>query len=170
MYQKKFTQTIHQYIDLLDCARSHPVNRACPMVTFPIVLTLTCTPTVAFVLTLTRSLTSTFALTSTIHASLDIHADLDLCPAHAADLDPCAAAGRASAAPSTDLFITLLSLGVAGYRALLRERRRLFDRLRARMTACAEKHAERMLSTPHNHISMGEWRRLAGRLAGRIGS
>ncbi|XP_071481281.1 O-phosphoseryl-tRNA(Sec) selenium transferase-like [Diadema antillarum] len=62
--------------------------------------------------------------------------------------------GRASAAPSTDLFITLLSLGSSGYKKLLKERKELYQHLREELSKVAEKHGERLLQTPHNPISM----------------
>ena len=54
-----------------------------------------------------------------------------------------------------DLFITLLSLGVSGYKQLLKERKELFTYLAEQLKRCAEKHGERLLHTPHNPISMG---------------
>nr|XP_054761966.1 O-phosphoseryl-tRNA(Sec) selenium transferase-like isoform X2 [Lytechinus pictus] len=62
--------------------------------------------------------------------------------------------GRASASPSTDLFITLLSLGSKGYKNLLKERKELFTFLHEELAKVAEKYGERLLHTPHNPISM----------------
>lgn len=62
--------------------------------------------------------------------------------------------GRASASPSIDLFITLLSLGSKGYKNLLKERKELFKYLGEELGKVAEKHGERLLHTPHNPISM----------------
>ena len=61
--------------------------------------------------------------------------------------------GRASSAPTLDLFITLLSMGEEGYSNLLREREALVPDLRAGLAAVAEKHGERLLETPGNSIS-----------------
>ena len=63
--------------------------------------------------------------------------------------------GRASATPSIDLFITLLSLGSNGYKKLLRERKEMYTYLHTHLTDCAGKHGQRVLATPHNPISMG---------------
>ncbi|XP_041471539.1 O-phosphoseryl-tRNA(Sec) selenium transferase-like isoform X2 [Lytechinus variegatus] len=62
--------------------------------------------------------------------------------------------GRASASPSTDLFITLLSLGSKGYKNLLKERKELFTFLHEELAKVAVKYGERLLHTPHNPISM----------------
>nr|XP_022338126.1 O-phosphoseryl-tRNA(Sec) selenium transferase-like isoform X2 [Crassostrea virginica]XP_022338127.1 O-phosphoseryl-tRNA(Sec) selenium transferase-like isoform X2 [Crassostrea virginica]XP_022338128.1 O-phosphoseryl-tRNA(Sec) selenium transferase-like isoform X2 [Crassostrea virginica] len=63
--------------------------------------------------------------------------------------------GRASSSPSTDLLITLLSMGVKGYKDLLKERKTNYKTLQTRLSECAQKHGEHLLSTPHNGISMG---------------
>jgi O-phospho-L-seryl-tRNASec:L-selenocysteinyl-tRNA synthase len=63
-------------------------------------------------------------------------------------------AGRASSAPSVDLFITLLSMGLDGYKQLLQERARLVPLFRAGLAEVAEKHGERMLDCD-NSISFG---------------
>ncbi|XP_044152467.1 O-phosphoseryl-tRNA(Sec) selenium transferase [Bufo gargarizans] len=62
--------------------------------------------------------------------------------------------GRASASPSLDVLITLLSLGSSGYKTLLTERKELFTYLANELKALAAKHNERLLDTPHNPISM----------------
>ncbi|XP_040274954.1 O-phosphoseryl-tRNA(Sec) selenium transferase [Bufo bufo] len=62
--------------------------------------------------------------------------------------------GRASASPSLDVLITLLSLGSSGYKTLLTERKELFTYLAIELKALAAKHNERLLDTPHNPISM----------------
>ncbi|XP_033100355.1 O-phosphoseryl-tRNA(Sec) selenium transferase-like [Anneissia japonica] len=62
--------------------------------------------------------------------------------------------GRASGTPTIDLFITLLSLGVKGYKGLLAERKNLFGYLATELSKVAEANGERVLSTPHNPISM----------------
>ncbi|XP_071956294.1 O-phosphoseryl-tRNA(Sec) selenium transferase-like [Antedon mediterranea] len=62
--------------------------------------------------------------------------------------------GRASASPTIDLFITLLSLGVKGYKQLLTERKKLYNYLSSELARVAELNGERLLKTPHNPISM----------------
>lgn len=62
--------------------------------------------------------------------------------------------GRASSTPTTDLFITLMSLGVQGYKNLVQERKSLFQELKTKLTQVAEKHGERLLETKGNPISM----------------
>lgn len=62
--------------------------------------------------------------------------------------------GRGSAAPSMDVFITLLSLGQSGYLSLRDERRDMFKYLHEQLTRVAEKHGQRVLRTPNNRISM----------------
>ncbi|KAK2150264.1 hypothetical protein LSH36_415g02035 [Paralvinella palmiformis] len=62
--------------------------------------------------------------------------------------------GRASAAPTMDMFITLLSLGSSGYLKLCRERKELYSYLKAEMVKCASHHGQRVLETPHNPISI----------------
>ncbi|XP_023255350.1 O-phosphoseryl-tRNA(Sec) selenium transferase isoform X2 [Seriola lalandi dorsalis] len=54
--------------------------------------------------------------------------------------------GRASASPSLDVLITLLTLGASGYKKLLSERKEL--------KSLASAHGERLLHTPHNPISL----------------
>ena len=63
--------------------------------------------------------------------------------------------GRASATPTLDVFITLLSLGVNGYQKLLKERKSTFGYLQTALQSCAGRHCQRLLNTPHNPISMG---------------
>ena len=64
-------------------------------------------------------------------------------------------AGRASSSPIVDLFITLLSMGLNGYRRLLAERMTMLESFPSRLQAVAEKHGERILSCPTNTISFG---------------
>ncbi|XP_059379710.1 O-phosphoseryl-tRNA(Sec) selenium transferase-like isoform X2 [Carassius carassius] len=64
--------------------------------------------------------------------------------------------GRASASPSLDVLITLLSLGANGYKKLLSERRELYGHLAQELSALAKRHGERLLHTPHKPISLGE--------------
>lgn len=62
--------------------------------------------------------------------------------------------GRASASPTIDMFITLLSLGVDGYKKLMRDRKENYAYLKRQLTDCAERHGEKVLSTPNNPISL----------------
>lgn len=62
--------------------------------------------------------------------------------------------GRASSAPIVDMFITLLGLGAAGWKALLKRRKDMLPRFRAELEAVAAAHGERIMSTPRNNISM----------------
>ncbi|XP_056113811.1 O-phosphoseryl-tRNA(Sec) selenium transferase [Rhinichthys klamathensis goyatoka] len=62
--------------------------------------------------------------------------------------------GRASASPSLDVLITLLTLGASGYKKLLSERKELYSHLAQELKALAESHGERLLHTPHNPISL----------------
>nr|XP_039254202.1 O-phosphoseryl-tRNA(Sec) selenium transferase-like [Styela clava] len=63
-------------------------------------------------------------------------------------------AGRASAAPSLDVLITLLEMGMNKYEALLKERKENYKYLKEELTKVATKHGEVVLETPHNPISM----------------
>ncbi|XP_035827856.1 O-phosphoseryl-tRNA(Sec) selenium transferase [Aplysia californica] len=63
--------------------------------------------------------------------------------------------GRASATPSLDLLITLLSLGSSGYKKLLDERKQMFSYLSSSLSECAARHGERTLQTKNNPISLG---------------
>ncbi|XP_038608167.1 O-phosphoseryl-tRNA(Sec) selenium transferase [Tachyglossus aculeatus] len=62
--------------------------------------------------------------------------------------------GRASASPSLDVFITLLSLGLRGYNRLLKERKEMFSYLSRELKKLSEVYHERLLNTPHNPISL----------------
>ncbi|KAM9661155.1 O-phosphoseryl-tRNA(Sec) selenium transferase isoform 1-T1 [Morphnus guianensis] len=62
--------------------------------------------------------------------------------------------GRASASPSLDVLITLLSLGASGYKQLLKERKEMFCYLSSELKKLADNHNERLLDTPHNPISL----------------
>ncbi|XP_075050849.1 O-phosphoseryl-tRNA(Sec) selenium transferase [Mixophyes fleayi] len=62
--------------------------------------------------------------------------------------------GRASASPSLDVLITLLSLGASGYKNLLTERKEMFAYLSNELKTLAEKYNEQLLKTPHNPISL----------------
>ncbi|CAH2299927.1 O-phosphoseryl-tRNA(Sec) selenium transferase [Pelobates cultripes] len=62
--------------------------------------------------------------------------------------------GRASASPSLDILITLLSLGVKGYQDLLKERKEIFSYLSNELKKLAKRYNERLLETPNNPISL----------------
>lgn len=62
--------------------------------------------------------------------------------------------GRGSSTPVLDLFITLLSMGRQGLRALLEDRVKVFVALKQQLSALAVKYNERVLDTPHNQISL----------------
>ncbi|XP_068746240.1 O-phosphoseryl-tRNA(Sec) selenium transferase-like isoform X2 [Montipora capricornis] len=62
--------------------------------------------------------------------------------------------GRASATPSVDLFITLLSLGSQGYQRLLQQRKEVYNYLSEGLSKVATAHGERLLSTKGNPISL----------------
>ncbi|XP_051472764.1 O-phosphoseryl-tRNA(Sec) selenium transferase [Apus apus] len=62
--------------------------------------------------------------------------------------------GRASASPSLDVLITLLSLGTSGYKQLLKERKEMFSYLSSELKKLADTYNERLLDTPHNPISL----------------
>ena len=62
--------------------------------------------------------------------------------------------GRASASPVIDVFLTLLSLGRTGYRALLAQRKAVYAHLKMQLSTLASAHGERLLDTPGNPISM----------------
>ena len=64
-------------------------------------------------------------------------------------------AGRASSSPIVDLFITLLSMGMNGYKKLLRERMKILETFPNRLQTIATKHGERLLLCPENTISFG---------------
>lgn len=64
--------------------------------------------------------------------------------------------GRASSSPSIDVFITLLSLGLNGYKKLLSERKDNYILLKSEMVKIAQKHGEKVLETKNNPISIGE--------------
>ena len=64
-------------------------------------------------------------------------------------------AGRASSSPVVDLFITLLSMGMNGYRRLLAERQEMLKTFPSKLGAVAEKYGERLLVCHTNTISFG---------------
>jgi len=63
--------------------------------------------------------------------------------------------GRASASPMVDLFITMLSMGLDGYKGILDERRRLIGLFKAKLENVAKSFGERLLDCPRNSISFG---------------
>lgn len=65
-------------------------------------------------------------------------------------------AGRASSSPAMDVFITLLSLGVNGYKNLITQRKEMYTYLKEELTKVALKHGERLLETKNNPISLGK--------------
>ena len=77
--------------------------------------------------------------------------------------------GRASIAPALDVLITLLSLGVVGWRETLDAREDTFEYMRERLRTTAEAHGERLLETPGNPISMGVTLSALERYAARVG-
>jgi O-phospho-L-seryl-tRNASec:L-selenocysteinyl-tRNA synthase len=64
-------------------------------------------------------------------------------------------AGRASSSPIVDLFITLLSMGLNGYKRLLAERMDILESFPKRFEEVANKYGERLLTCPSNTISFG---------------
>lgn len=64
-------------------------------------------------------------------------------------------AGRASSAPILDLFITLLSMGLSGYKRLQDERQKLMFEFQSKFEEVALKYNERALVCPKNTISYG---------------
>ncbi|XP_047241948.1 O-phosphoseryl-tRNA(Sec) selenium transferase isoform X2 [Girardinichthys multiradiatus] len=62
--------------------------------------------------------------------------------------------GRASASPSLDVLITLLTLGANGYKKYLSERKEIYSFLVEELKNLASAHGERLLHTPHNPISL----------------
>jgi len=62
--------------------------------------------------------------------------------------------GRASSAPATDVFITLMQLGSCGYKKLTDQRRENFKSLQEAMAKVAAKYGERVLNVKNNPISI----------------
>ena len=62
-------------------------------------------------------------------------------------------AGRASLSPLVDLFITLLSMGMNGYKNLLEQRQKILQTFPQQFHQVAEKHGERLLVCETNDIS-----------------
>ncbi|CAH0382722.1 unnamed protein product [Bemisia tabaci] len=63
--------------------------------------------------------------------------------------------GRASASPAMDVFITLLSLGINGFKNLISQRKEMYKYLKEELGKLAMKHGERLLETKNNPISIG---------------
>eukprot|EP00095_Tigriopus_kingsejongensis_P010687 snap_masked-scaffold261_size233860-processed-gene-1.22 protein:Tk10687 transcript:snap_masked-scaffold261_size233860-processed-gene-1.22-mRNA-1 annotation:"o-phosphoseryl-trna selenium transferase" len=63
--------------------------------------------------------------------------------------------GRASSSPTTDVFITLMSLGYQGYHELVKARKARYEALKARLSAVAEQYGEVVYETKGNPISLG---------------
>jgi O-phospho-L-seryl-tRNASec:L-selenocysteinyl-tRNA synthase len=64
-------------------------------------------------------------------------------------------AGRASGSPMMDLFITLLSMGLHGYKHLLDHRVKMVEMFATKFKEIAENHNERLLLCKSNTISFG---------------
>jgi len=64
-------------------------------------------------------------------------------------------AGRASSSPIVDLFITLLSMGMNGYKGLLSDRQEMLKTFPSRLEEVAKRYGERLLICPTNTISFG---------------
>lgn len=64
-------------------------------------------------------------------------------------------AGRASSSPIVDLFITLLSMGMNGYKEILSVRQEMLKTFPTRLGEVAAKYGERLLNCPANTISFG---------------
>jgi O-phospho-L-seryl-tRNASec:L-selenocysteinyl-tRNA synthase len=64
-------------------------------------------------------------------------------------------AGRASSSPIVDLLITLLSMGMNGYKGILTKRREMLTIFTSSLGDLAAKYGERVLHCPTNTISFG---------------
>jgi len=65
--------------------------------------------------------------------------------------------GRASASPSIDILITLLSMGSSGWRQLVKQRKENYTKLSSSLEKLAQKHGEKLLVTKGNPISLGNY-------------
>lgn len=63
--------------------------------------------------------------------------------------------GRANASSAMDVMITLLSLGMAGYKQLITQRKEMYSYLKEELGKVAARHGERLLDTKGNPISIG---------------
>jgi O-phospho-L-seryl-tRNASec:L-selenocysteinyl-tRNA synthase len=79
-------------------------------------------------------------------------------------------AGRASMSPILDLFITLLSMGVKGWKLLLSQRKELVPYLVEKADSIAIKYGEQMLKTVGNTISFAMTLDTFGDNSSKIGS
>ncbi|KAL0476662.1 O-phospho-L-seryl-tRNASec:L-selenocysteinyl-tRNA synthase [Acrasis kona] len=79
-------------------------------------------------------------------------------------------AGRASMSPILDLFVTLLSMGVKQWKALLKERIELLPYFKEKINALCVKHQESLLYTESNTISFAMTMNSFGSDPTRIGS
>ena len=55
-----------------------------------------------------------------------------------------------------DVFITLLSLGINGYKNLISQRKEMYNYLKEELGKVASKHGEKILDTKNNPISIGK--------------
>merc|ERR550534_3602053 len=78
--------------------------------------------------------------------------------------------GRASASPAIDVFITLLSMGVSGWKKLLTSRKELFVLLKDEMTELAAKHGLTLIESKTNTISLAMTLEQQGADATAVGS
>ena len=62
--------------------------------------------------------------------------------------------GRASNGPTLDVLITLLSMGVRGYKALLQERKTLFTSLLTQLESLQAQYPVRLMMSKNNTISV----------------
>jgi O-phospho-L-seryl-tRNASec:L-selenocysteinyl-tRNA synthase len=58
------------------------------------------------------------------------------------------------------VFITLLSLGVKGFKELVTQRKEMYTLLKEELGKVAHKHGERLLETKSNPISIGKNKKL----------
>jgi len=78
--------------------------------------------------------------------------------------------GRASASPTVDMFITLLSLGVAGFKSLLARRKNNLVKLKQDLAHLADRFGLTLLDTKNNTISVAMTVGKEGKAATHIGS
>ncbi|TMW57391.1 hypothetical protein Poli38472_003316 [Pythium oligandrum] len=62
--------------------------------------------------------------------------------------------GRASNSPSVDFFITMLQMGLNGYRRFLKERKELIKYMKQQLQTVASEIGERVVESPQNEISI----------------
>lgn len=78
--------------------------------------------------------------------------------------------GRASSSPAVDVFITLLSMGVSGWKRLLAQRKDLFGQLKEEMGGLASRHGIKVLDSRANNISLALTLQQQGKEATAVGS